>query len=118
MTNRCKPGDVAMIIQNIDHNLGKMVVVERPYGMKEYDTYGSLFCWYILSLGGKLKTSDGELVWYGHIPDMALRPIGDGQLDVAAIRRAHADSDFAEALQELAQVFREIEEDAPTVHQR
>lgn len=99
-----------MITQNIDHNLGKMVVVERPYGMKEYDTYGSLFCWYILSLGGKLKTSDGELVWYGHIPDIALRPIGDGQLDAAAIRHAHVDADFEEALRELAQVLRGTQE--------
>lgn len=108
-----KPGDVAIIIKGRWPNVGRIVQVDRAWGDVDYSHvgYGVLPCWLVESLGGDLDTNRGPAPT-GYTPDLSLRPLPDITLDQAMeIRKRRAREQFQQALAELGEVARSIEED-------
>lgn len=103
----CQPGNPAVIVKGRDANIGKMVRVVEAYGEVDYSNmgYGLLPCWTVVSMGGFLDTVGGPSM-EGFIPDMALRPM----MGVSPEQAAAAKARFNEALSELAEIARDVEE--------
>lgn len=89
---RCKPGDVAVITKNIPENVGRLVLVVEYYGELDYPHLDlcKLPCWNVESLGDRLTLSTGQLAYGGHIPDIALRPLGQTTVSRADLAEARA----------------------------
>lgn len=73
----CKPGDIAVVIAGVVENVGRLVHVERAYGLVDYahKGYGMLHCWVVTPLDRLVKNTFGDLVDVAYIPDIALRPL-------------------------------------------
>lgn len=70
----CKPGDLAIVVRNLDGNVGKLLHVERPFPKPG---------WWICTPLGTFHTADvGDTRGLICAADSALRPIrGDGVTD-------------------------------------
>ena len=109
---RVSPGDMAIITRGRERNLGKLVLVSSFYGDVDYSHigYGVLPCWNIEAAGSADLDAEGKCGTKGFIPDLALMPIaGIGANETEGIRKAKAQQEFNEALNELAEVFRYME---------
>lgn len=108
---RCKPGDMAVITQRIPHNVGRLVLVVEYFGEVDYSHLGlgMLPSWSIESMGGALKCGTGQLAYNGHIPDLALHPIGETTLTRRDLAQARAEAELKAAWENLADVCREME---------
>lgn len=111
---KCKPGDVAFITQRIPHNVGKLVLVVEYFGEVDYShlDLGMLPSWSVESMGGALKIDTGQLVYSGHIPDLALHPIGETKLTRRDLAQARAEAELKAAWENLRAVAREMERQA------
>lgn len=108
---KCKPGDMAFITQNIPDNVGKLVLVVEYFGEVDYPNSDlwKLPSWHVESMGGQLKLSTGQLVYGGHIPDLALHPIGESKLCRRELEQARAEAELGAAWENLREVFRDLE---------
>ncbi len=111
---KCKPGDMAMITQRIPHNVGKLVLVVEYFGEVDYPDLNlwKLPCWTVESMGGTLKHGTGKLAYGGHIPDLALHPIGETTLTRHDLAQARAEAELEAAWENLREVAREMERQA------
>jgi hypothetical protein len=108
---KCKPGDIAFITQRIPENVGKLVLVVEYFGEVDYPALDlwKLPSWSVESVGGQLKLSTGQFVDGGHIPDLALHPIGETNLTRRDLAQARAEAELEAAWENLREVAREIE---------
>jgi len=95
---RCKPGDRARVIAAyIPQNVGRIVMVIRPYDGKEHIGPGSWRCdgpaWVAASLGGGVTAMEGDdsvgpTVFVAVFNDANLQPLhdDDGGIEDAATR--------------------------------
>jgi hypothetical protein len=111
---KCKPGDIAFITQRIPENVGKLVLVVKYFGEVDYPHLDLLMLpsWSVESMGGQLKLSTGQLVDGGHIPDLALHPIGESKLTRKELAQARAEAELKAAWENLAAVARDMERQA------
>lgn len=79
----CKPGDIAIVIAGVVENVGRLVHVEREYGLVDYSHkgYGMLLCWVVTPLDRLMGNIFGDQVDVGYIPDIALRPLPKQEAD-------------------------------------
>lgn len=79
----CKPGDIAIVIAGVVENVGRLVHVEREYGLVDYSHkgYGMLHCWVVTPLDRLMGNIFGDQVDVGYIPDIALRPLPKQEAD-------------------------------------
>lgn len=107
---KCKPGDIAVITQNIPDNVGKLVLVVEYFGEKDYPLLDlwNLPCWTVESMGGTLKCNTGQLAYGGLIPDLALQPIGETALTRRDLEQARAEAELEAAWENLREVAREM----------
>jgi hypothetical protein len=108
---KCKSGDIAFITQRIPENVGKLVLVVEYFGEVDYPHLDLLMLpsWSVESMGGSLKEDTGRLVYGGHIPDLALHPIGESTLTRKELAQARAEAELEAAWENLREVFRELE---------
>lgn len=111
--SRCQVGTVAFVVDSRVTNIGKLVVVTAPFKFVEYLQFSNepLFCWWVNALHGQIDC-DGGPRWDGYLPDVCLLPVAsmsEGQ--VRAVVRKHAESDFAGALDNLAKVFKKLDDE-------
>ncbi|MCU0809432.1 MAG: hypothetical protein MUE59_00050 [Thiobacillaceae bacterium] len=107
---KCKPGDIAFITQRIPENVGKLVLVVELFGEVDYSHLGlgKLPSWSVESMGGSLKEDTGRIVYGGHIPDLALHPIGETTLTRKDLAQARAEAELEAAWENLREVAREM----------
>lgn len=111
---KCKPGDMAVITQRIQYNVGRLVLVVEYFGEVHYPHLDlwKLPSWLVETMGGPLKSETGEFICVGNVPDVALRPIGQSKLTRAELPRARAEAELEAAWENLREVAREMERQA------
>jgi len=99
----CKPGDIAVVIAGVVENVGRLVRVERAYGLVDYSHkgYDMLHCWVVTPLDRVVKNTFGDLVEVAYIPDIALRPLPKHALNDDYLSGCHMETDSLSATKKL-----------------